>query len=236
MTTTINSTVSIPTPRGPKLAGVLHYSAAPNGVAVVLAPGQGYHKELPLMKRSAEVLSAAGFTALRFDWAYFTAKGQPSADLSVEREDVDAAIAFLRARSASMDEHRDSAKKIVLAGKSLGSLASLMRAGTKSDDLAGLALLTLPVHQPDDTSNARVEAADLDKAKCPVLIINGDSDPMSDLATLYRLAASAKTAPRIVIVPGDHGFETKPGDHPSAKPSVELAAQALATWARRFAE
>ena len=41
--------VEIETERGVKLAAHVHPARDPNGAAVVLAPGQGYHMDLPLI-------------------------------------------------------------------------------------------------------------------------------------------------------------------------------------------
>jgi len=135
--------VEIPTQRGLKLVGALHRPEKPNGVAVVIAPGQGYHKDLPLIVESAKALADAGFLAVRFDWAYFTAKGQRSADLKPEMDDLEASIHFAR--------QQEGIEKVVIAGKSLGSMVALNRAAARPDDLAGLALLTFPIHNPGAT-------------------------------------------------------------------------------------
>jgi predicted alpha/beta-hydrolase family hydrolase len=219
--------VEVPTGRGPKLAATLHTPKTPNGAAVVLAPGQGYHRELPLLKQCAEKLADAGFVALRFDWAYFTAKGQPKEDFATEVEDANAAIAFVRARPG--------VKKVILAGKSLGSLVTVLIASRKDANLAGAGLLTLPVRNPG-APERRPQIAELAKVECPVVILNGDIDPLCDVKELYELSASLGRTPAVVIVPGDHGFATIPNDHPTALPSIDVVSRALVRWAQRCAE
>jgi predicted alpha/beta-hydrolase family hydrolase len=179
------------------------------------------------MTQSAERLAEAGFLALRFDWAYFTAKGKPAADLATEFEDATSAIAFVRARPG--------VKKVILAGKSLGSLVTVLVASRKDANLAGAGLLTLPVRDPG-AAERRPQVAELAKVECPVVIVNGDTDPLCDVKELYQLAASLERTPRIVIVPGAHGYETVPKDNASALPSIDVAARALVRWCRRFAE
>src|SRR5438093_11993143 len=139
--------VSVPTPRGVVLEATLHRPKKPNGAAVVLAPGQGYHPARPLLVRSAEALAEAGFVVVRFDWAYFTAKGQPSDGLAKEAEDLEAAIAYAR--------KVEGASKVLLAGKSLGSLVVLARAAAHAEDVAGVALLTFPIHEPGAPATLR---------------------------------------------------------------------------------
>ncbi|MBI5368182.1 MAG: hypothetical protein HZA54_14190 [Planctomycetes bacterium] len=218
--------VKLPTPRGTPLEAVLHRPARANGVAVVLAPGQGYHKDRPLVKRSAEALAAAGFVAVRFDWAYFTANGQPSDDLAAERSDAEAALAWTRTLPG--------VTKLVLAGKSLGSLVALARAAAKADDLAGLALLTFPLHAPDQPAPVRPGTEALAGLTLPTLVVCGDRDPLCQVGALYALAAKCRPTVRVVIVPGDHGLTRGKEDDSETEENVGLAAHALVVWARRF--
>ncbi|MHC4958269.1 MAG: hypothetical protein ACYTGN_07820 [Planctomycetota bacterium] len=46
--------LKLKTARGDFLAGNLHTPKAPNGAAVVIAPGQGYHKDLPVLVVSGD--------------------------------------------------------------------------------------------------------------------------------------------------------------------------------------
>jgi len=76
--------ITIGTPRGVELKATLNVPDRMNGTAVILAPGKGYHSGLPLMETCAVKLAEAGFLAIRFDWAYFTAGAAPAPDLSTE--------------------------------------------------------------------------------------------------------------------------------------------------------
>ena len=218
--------VSIPTERGVKLEAALHRPAKPNGCAVVVAPGQGGGRERPVTKKAAEALAAAGFTVVRFDWAFFTAKSNPSEGFETEAADLEAAIAFTRARPG--------VEKILVAGKSLGTLATAVRLGTKSDDLAGLLMLTpaLAVGGPAGSLFPGVER--LFDAKIPTLMVSGDHDPLCPLATLYDLASKSDSPPRIVVVPGDHGLSKARGDDSETDENVALSTAAVVLWARRF--
>jgi predicted alpha/beta-hydrolase family hydrolase len=214
------SDIDLPTARGVALKATVHRPAKSNGAAVVLAPGQGYHKELPLMKRSAEALAEAGFTAIRFDWAYFTAKGERSEDLATETADVDAVVGFAK--------KQDGVSKVLLAGKSLGSMVALSWSLAHEDALAGLALLTFP-----NKKDANPAADDLAKSDLAPLLVSGDADALLDRPALYALAATMPHAPLIVIVPGDHGFGNGTKGSPEAAENVELAVKHLVVWAKR---
>lgn len=223
--------VLIATKRGVALEGVLHLPVEPTGTIVVIGPGRGYHKDLPFLKRTAEELQKVGVAALRFDWAYFTAKTKHAPDLSTELEDLEGAIAFAKAV--------EGVKHVVLAGKSLGSVAAVMRASTKHDDLAALMLLTWPIHRPKQPEAimpmAQALQKDWDK---PWLIACGDADPYSELKPLYALAGGCTRVPRLVIAPGDHGFNGPKGmeDKATTAANVDFAAHGIARWARLWAE
>jgi predicted alpha/beta-hydrolase family hydrolase len=216
--------VELKTPRGATFEASVHAPAKANGTAVVLAPGQGYHRELPILRRSAEALASAGFVAVRFDWAYTATKGKPSADASAEREDLEAAIAHARGLPG--------VTKVVLGGKSLGSSVAFARALEKSDDLVGLILLTFPIHEPGGRPIEGVER--FGELAVPTLVVQGDRDPLGSLPALYDVASKTKNPPRLVVVPGDHSFAEKPDEAKGAE-NVEAAARAVVLWSKRFA-
>jgi predicted alpha/beta-hydrolase family hydrolase len=217
--------IAIPTARGVNLAANIHRPAVSNGAVVVLAPGQGYHRDLPLMKRSAELFAEAGFTAVRFDWAYFTAKGQPADDLATEVADTDAAVAFAKKLAG--------VKHVFLAGKSLGSIVAAKWAVAHPKDLAGLALLTLPIHDPADPAMAAARAAPARAVPYEALVVCGDADPLAPRKELYAFCAAMERTPQLVVVPGDHGFNGPKKDEAEKLENVELAARALVVWAKR---
>ncbi len=220
------SAIEIPTAEGVALEGFVHRPATANGVAVVLAPGQGYHMGLPLITHASGELANAGFTAVRFDWAYFTAKGQRSGDLLGEEANLEAALAFARGL--------DGVEKVILVGKSLGSMVAQQRARKRSDDLHGLGLLTFPIHNPGSPDTRFGTPADFDSIEIPVLFICGNTDPLSELKPLYELVAEMKRTPCVSIVPGDHSLRERERGDQNTQENIELAVDALVLWARRW--
>ena len=215
----------IPTARGVALKATVHRPAKGNGAAVVLAPGQGYHRALPLMKRGAEALAEAGFVAVRFDWAYFTAKGEPSADLATEVADLDAAVAFAK--------KQEGVTRVLVAGKSLGSVATVRWGVKNKDSAAGFALLTPPMSNDQDPSAVDDRMAGFEKLGDTTLLVVGDRDPLCDLATLYHALGATGSRQRVVIVPGDHGFVEGAKDSPETAENVDLVVRNLVVWAKR---
>jgi predicted alpha/beta-hydrolase family hydrolase len=217
--------VDIATPRGVALKATVHRPAKGNGAAVVLAPGAGYHRGLPLMARGAEALAEAGFVAVRFDWAYFTAKGEPSADLTPEVADLDAAVAFAR--------KQEGVTRVLVAGKSLGSMVTVRWGPAHKDDVAGFALLTPPMNDPEERTTPSGRMAGFEKLGDRTLLLVGDDDPQCDLSVLYGQLDSTGSRQRVVIVPGDHGLVEGEKGSPETLENVDLAVRNLVVWAKR---
>ena len=176
--------------------------------AIILAPGQGYHMNLPVMEEAARSFIGQGTAVFRFNWSYFTAqpRGKPSEDLSKELQDFQAVLA------AARNHPRVAGDKLVVGGKSLGSLVA-WRALSADPKLRGALLLT-PVcsRVPNGESQPRPEANEnypgLDTQERPSLWISGDRDPLCSAQVLYTFASSSRRA-RVAIVGGDHGFENR---------------------------
>jgi predicted alpha/beta-hydrolase family hydrolase len=195
---------------GVEVAGIVDLpSGTGKAPAVVLAPGQGYHMALPAMETTARALAEQGFAVFRFNWTYFTAepRRQPSPDLSVETQDLQAVIAAARAHGR-VDE-----RTVSVGGKSLGSVVA-WRAFSADPKLRSALLLT-PVcsRVPRGESTPKPEAKEnypgLESERRPSLWIAGDSDPLCSTSVLYTFAATGSKATRVAIVGGDHSFENK---------------------------
>ena len=214
--------VTISTPRGVKLKGLLDLPKKPTGTSVALAPGQAYPMDRPILARAAQALAAAGVTALRFDWAYQTAGKKPSPDLAVEVEDFRAAIDHVR--------RLQGVWKTAIAGKSLGGHAAL-RCAALDPTLAGAALLTFALH--DEKSNrVRPGALLIKDVTIPVIIVSGDADPICAMPRLKAFLPTLPRKPEVVIVKGGHSYETK--DPRETDQNIGAAVEALVTWVKRL--
>jgi dienelactone hydrolase len=182
---------------------------------VVLASGQGGDMTQPLLERLASALPAEGIAVVRFDWAYRTANpatGQQSADLTVEEDDMGAALALAR-----KDPRLDPAR-IVLMGKSMGSVVAV-RLFDRSAELRGAVLLTpvcsLPKRPGAPDWYAAPYAAFARQTRAMAMVA-GDKDPVCSPADLYRMATTAAGPVRVAVVGGDHGFKAGPDNDPAA--------------------
>jgi pimeloyl-ACP methyl ester carboxylesterase len=143
----------------------------------------------------ADHLRAAGFIALAVD---LRGHGQssgafdPSGALAPMQRDVEAAVAFLKAR------HDVATGRIGIAGASLGAnLAALVAAADPS--IRSLALLSAS----NDYRGLRIEAA-LRKVERPVLLVAGSNDPYAvrSAGTLGGTGAGRETA---IVTDAGHG-------------------------------
>lgn len=168
---------------------------------LIIAPGAGYHKDLPLIKNLYNESLKNGFAVLRFDWDYFTKGEKASENYEEELKQLTALIEFVKA------DQRVNKEKIFVAGKSLGSVLAY-RSVYQRDDIDGLLLLT-PIF-PNNDSAYRLHN-DIENLNIPTFIIVGDNDNANcNLKTLYEVNAKIKGDTFITVVPGDHSFNIEP--------------------------
>jgi dienelactone hydrolase len=200
--------IKLKTPRGAQLEVMVEFPAGDGPFpALVLAPGQGYHMGLPAMEATAKQMVAQRISVYRFNWAYFSndaKSGQPSKDYVAEIEDMTTVLN--KARS----DPRVAKDKIAVAGKSLGSLVA-WQVLAKNKDIKGGVFLTPVCSQISDgapmpKSVASENYPGITKEKRPLAFVVGELDPLCAAPILYRFAAEAGGATRVLIVGGDHGF------------------------------
>lgn len=202
--------------------------------AVVLAPGQGYHMDLPAMRQAAAALVSRGFAVYRFNWSYWTRepKGDRSSDLSAELRDMQAVI------RAARGSQRVDAKRVAVGGKSLGSLLAWQ--AFRADDSLTSALLLTPVCSQQVVGDGAASAVAANYPKIEVesralLFVLGDHDALCEPKVLFRFAASAKGAVRVSVVSGDHGFNTQAGDAETRQASLQRTLQMVGDAVSDFA-
>ena len=204
-------TKRITTPRGAEIEVTVH---APFNVArptLVVAPGQSCNSKGALFESIGSRGMSAGFTVVRLEWAYCLkdpTKPTPSPDLKNEIEDLEAALSFARTLP-SVD-----ASKIVVAGKSLGSIVaySVFRS---TPGAPALALLTpvctyttdedgKPLPEPERVADQNYP--ELKKDARPVLIALGEKDSLCLLPVLFDYLKDSKGNIGVQVAGGDHGF------------------------------
>jgi len=228
--------LTLTTPRGAVVEVIAELPPGPGPFpAVVLAPGQGYHMNLPAIEQPAKRLLSQGVAVYRFNWAYFsrtTKGGSPSQDLSSEIEDLATVIARARA------EPRVDQRKVSVGGKSLGSVVA-WRVLTNDKSLrSGLFLtpicstLDKGVAQPVSVADENYPGIGTEQRR--VSFIAGDRDPLCSPGVLYRFAASSPSPTRVAVVGGDHGFGNRVLEGALAEASLARNIEAVSVLVTNF--
>ena len=195
--------------------------------ALLIVPGEGYHRNLAITAGLAESATASGWVTLRMDWRYYTASpnnGTPSRDYNAEQAEMEAAVAFLKRHP------RVDATRISVAGKSFGSIVA-GRVFVNDPALRALVLLT-PVCR--GASDAPKNYQGLIADKRPVIVVVGNADSTCPLPNLYYWAKDGGDRIATLAFPGDHGLLVGPGANPALAPrnqrNVDFAVNSAMQW------
>lgn len=172
---------------------VLRAGSGPVGVAgVLLAPGAGATRENGTLVALDTALTAAGLPVRRVDLP----RGATAAPARV-REETAAFAAELGVPT----------ERLVVGGRSFGGR---MSSTAVADGLAvaGLLLLSYPLHPPGRPEQLRVEH--LPRVGVPVLAVSGATDPFGTPDELAAHLATLAGPTTLVVVPGAHA----PADAP----------------------
>lgn len=188
----------------------MEYSKQDNkpSACLIICPGSGYHKDLPLIRDLAKHGVQNNISVLRFNWPYFTEKRKPSDKYQEELESIDAMI-----RLAKNDPRIDSTR-IYLAGKSLGSVLAyraMINKNISSDstdifrnDVKALILLTPIFPSVETAEQYHPNLKKLDK-DCLIVVGKNDHDNC-DIKALSTIIDSFENKIDVIISGGDHSF------------------------------
>ena len=99
---------------------------------------------------------------------------------------------------------------VVIGGRSYGGRVASLAAAGSENDFAGLLLLAYPLHRPGFPDQLRTEH--WPRIRCPVLIVQGESDPFGSPNELRREARKLREV-RVVTLPGTgHGLKERLDD------------------------
>lgn len=187
--------VRIPVEGGEVVANV--HVPAGEGMAPVLvvAPGRGYDRNAPLCLAISQEAARQGYLAVRFDWRFYTAKGDPAPNLANEETDLAGVHAW-----ATRHERADGAKTFVV-GKSLGSLVA-WRFAQKTESVWGSAMLT-PILPNFETAGQYYPG--FESLTKPTVFVFGDSDTdNAPIREVYKFAAASTPAVKVLTFGGEH--------------------------------
>lgn len=218
--------LGIPTRRGPKLVARITRPAEgqPPFPALVIAPGKSFDMDHLAFDRISTRAAERGFLVLRFNWDFYTRKKKRSPRFVNEVQDLKTAITYLRSLPSANNE------QIFVLGKSIGARVAAELA-SRSEPLAGLILLTPPIHSPTDPDRERSTADFMREIKLPLLLIGADRDNHCSSDALKQLSEDVPSNPEVIIVAGDHQLECATDQE--AEQSVERIAAEVADWISR---
>ena len=209
----------------PRVRGFLHTPETPNANALILTHGAGSNAQAPLLIALADAFCAAGFTVLRCDLPYRQSRsyGPPGpGDAARDRAGLKNAIAAVKknmgapllasfARSGdspgSTDEKAHAATTY-LGGHSYGGRQSSMLCAEEPDLVAGLLLLSYPLHPPRKPEQQRTQH--LPDLRTPTLFVQGTRDPFGTVAELEQALKMIPGRTKLLVIEGgghDLGFK-----------------------------
>jgi predicted alpha/beta-hydrolase family hydrolase len=168
---------------------------------VLISHGAGRGLDAPLLEKTADRLTAAGFTALRWNFGYLAERRAPSAGSKREKAEMEQAIEYLQSASEA---------PLVLMGKSFGARVSSYVAAGRTD-VRGLVFYGLPLHGMATTAKPR-DWSHLGEIKAPMLFITGDRDQLCRQEHLLGVQQLVRVPYFSEIVPGDHSFKPRSED------------------------
>jgi uncharacterized protein len=188
----------------PPVRGFLQLPANPSGDAIVLTHGAGSNANAPLLIALANAFTVAGYAVLRCDLPFRQARpyGPPGpGDAKRDRLGLKHAIEALR---------KQNPKRIFLAGHSYGGRQGTMLCADEPDLVAGLLLLSYPLHPPRKPDQLRVQH--LPNLRTPGLFVHGTRDPFGTIDELERALELIPAKKKLLPVEGvghDLGFKGK---------------------------
>jgi predicted alpha/beta-hydrolase family hydrolase len=168
----------------PPVRGYLHRPANPNGDGLALVHGAGSNAQAPLLRAVAEAFTGAGFTVLRCDLPYRQRRpyGPPGpGDAARDRLGLANIVEVLRKQVKG---------RVLLGGHSYGGRQSSMLCAEKPELVAGLLLMSYPLHPPRKPEQLRVQH--LPQLRTPTLFVSGTRDPFG---SIEEIEAAIKLIP-----------------------------------------
>ena len=210
-------TIDIETPGG-DVTGVLAWSDAATGPAILLAHGAGVGQDHPWMVGMRNALADAGHNVMTFNYLY-TAQGRKAPDRLNKLLDVHEAAADVLAGIAG---------PVVLAGKSMGGRVGSHLVAERRFDALGLVYLGYPLvaigkSEPRDTDH-------LVAIGVPQLFVSGTRDRLGPERLIADVAASVPRGTTEFIQTGDHSLVPLKKTERTVDDSIAQSVHAIEAW------
>ncbi len=221
MTTSVHVEPFVDRSAEPSVRGYLHRSANTVKQGLILTHGAGSNAQAPLLVALADTFAASGFLALRCDLPYRQLRphGPPGpGDAARDREGLKNAVAAVRKLVPG---------RVFLGGHSYGGRQSTMLCAAEPDLVAGLLLLSYPLHPPRKPDQLRTQH--LPNLRTPSLFVSGTRDPFGSVQEIEKALRLIPGKTKLVTIEGgghDLNFKKgKNGDAGGAVPSIFTAFQ-----------
>jgi uncharacterized protein len=188
----------------PPIRGFLHLPETPNGDALVLTHGAGGNAQAPLLRALADTFANAGYTVLRCDLPYRQVRsfGPPGPG--------DAARDRTGLKNATAELQKFGTGRVFLGGHSYGGRQSSMLCAEEPELVAGLLLLSYPLHPPRRPEQQRTQH--LPDLRTPTLFVQGTRDPFGSIEEIERAIKMIPAKTTLLTIEGaghDLGFKGK---------------------------
>jgi predicted alpha/beta-hydrolase family hydrolase len=206
----------------PPIRGFLHTPDTPTAEVLILTHGAGGNAQAPLLRALADAFSNAGITVLRCNLPYRQLRpfGPPGpGDAARDRAGLRNAVAAMASAmnagapllaSAARSGNASAPSRIYLAGHSYGGRQSSMLCAEEPDLVAGLLLLSYPLHPPRKPEQQRTQH--LPDLHTRTLFVQGTRDPFASIPELQQALKMIPAKTKLLPVEGaghDLGFKGK---------------------------
>jgi predicted alpha/beta-hydrolase family hydrolase len=179
---------------GTAVSGFLHRAGGTPRASLVLTHGAGGNARTPLLVALARALALAGVTVLRCDLPFrqHRAVGPPSPGSAPgDREGLERACAALREETGAVP---------LLGGLSYGGRQASMLAAANPTLVAGLLMLSYPLHPPERSQQRRTEH--FPDVRSRALFVHGSRDPFGSVDEVRTALALIPGATRLLVIGG----------------------------------
>jgi uncharacterized protein len=182
--------------------GFLHRPDHDSGDGLILTHGAGGNCNAPLLIALGDAISAAGIAVLRCDLPFRQLRphGPPSpAAAERDRQGLRRAVSLMQDQFAG---------RLFLGGQSYGGRQASMLAASDLSLVAGLLLLSYPLHAPGRSLQPRT--AHFPQLRVPALFVSGTKDAFGSVDELSAAARLIAAPSKLVHIEGaGHGLLTK---------------------------
>lgn len=180
----------------PPVRGFLHLPENSNGDGLVLTHGAGADCRSRLLTTVATALAARGFSVFRCDLLFRQKRphGPPFPESAArDRDGLRRAVEFLRAETAG---------RVFLGGHSYGGRQSTMLASEDKALVAGLLVLSYPLHPP--RKHLQLRTAHFAELNTSAFFVHGSRDPFGSLEEMTSALKLIPARTMLLEVGGGH--------------------------------